>query len=593
MGILSRLEHRATYRSEGTLANPGSWLSAGGTETIAGIAVDEDVAMTFPPFWAGVVAIAESISSLPLKLYRRLPRGREEAIDRYEYHLVHQSPNDEMVAMSWRQAMIIHALVWGNHYGKVTFDGAGRIASIVPILPELVSVERTKDTAARLFYRVNTVGGSPVVLWPEEVIHIPGPSLNGILGVRPVGLAKEAIGAALASTYFGAAFFGNGSWFGGFLEHPAKLSDKAMSRLRETIAASHTGVKKAMKLKILEEGMKYHEVGVDPENAQLVETNQEHVAAAARINRIPPHRIGDLRRATFSNIEHQGIDYVVHTLRPWLVRIEQELNRKLLSKSQQKELYFQHRVEGLLRGDQKARYESHAIGRQFGWLSANDVREMEDMNSIGEQGDQYMVPLNMVAADQLLLEPKPKPETAPPEVEEPESEEVQAAKAKPTRNLERLSARYQRAFLPIFYRDLQRILTKESNALGLEWKRAQGSDFLRAAFEFFEKHRAFVAQQIEPAVRGLLEMMVPDLTTEDLAARTEIAAAECARAIGERHVAASRRRLEAIVIGETGDVRAELDGWLTSRAGQESEEEAAATCRAAIDLALGRQKERA
>jgi HK97 family phage portal protein len=243
-----------------------------------------------------------------------------------------------------------------------------------------------------------SVGGQPKVFRDYQILHIRALSPDGIIGYSPIQLARQAVGLSLALEEFGARYFGNGADPGTVLEHPGTLSDEAWNRIKESWEESHKGLERSHRFAILEEGMKIEKIGIPPEDSQFIESRKFQLAEIARIYRMPPHLVGDLSNATFSNIEHQGIEFVVHTIRPWLVRWEQGLHRKLLAPEEAKTFFAEFLVDGLLRGDMTARYTAYSVGRNGGWLSANDIRELENQNPI-EGGDQYLIPLNMIPAD--------------------------------------------------------------------------------------------------------------------------------------------------------------------------------------------------
>ena len=223
---------------------------------------------------------------------------------------------------------------------------------------------------------------------------------DGVLGVSPITYAREAMGLALATEEFGARFFGNGARPGGVLEHPGIVKDP--EKLRESWNKVYQGTRNSHKVAVLEEGMKYHEIGMSPEDSQFLQTRSFQLTEICRIFRVPPHMIGDLSRSTFSNIEHQSIDFVVHTIRPWLVRLEQAIAKSLLNDEERSIYYAKFNVDGLMRGDFNSRMSGYAIARQNGWMSANEIRALEDMNRISSDqgGDLYLLNGNMISATQ-------------------------------------------------------------------------------------------------------------------------------------------------------------------------------------------------
>lgn len=361
--------------------------------------MNEQSALRVTAYLAAVKIISETVASLPLIVYRRIqPRGKERAPDHPLYTVLHDQANSEMTAYQFRETLQGHILNWGNGYAEIERDGAGRVIGLWPLLPDRTWPERDQETQ-RLQYRTILPDGQQILLPSERVLHIPGFGFDGLVGYNPVKLAREAIGMALAAEQFGADFFGNGAKPSGIVEYPGRLSDEAYKRYKEEVQEAHGGLGKQHRLMVLEEGLKYHQVTIPPEEAQFLETRKFQVAEIARIFRVPPHMLGDLERATFSNIEHQSIEFVVHTIRPWLVRWEQAIRMKLLTPAERREFFAEFLVDGLLRGDIESRYNAYAVGRQNGWLSANDIREMENMNPV-PGGDVYMVNGNMVPIDQ-------------------------------------------------------------------------------------------------------------------------------------------------------------------------------------------------
>jgi HK97 family phage portal protein len=247
---------------------------------------------------------------------------------------------------------------------------------------------------------VTISSGETRVLFADEILHIHGFSRDGIVGLSPIAYARESIGLGLAAQEYGARLFANNTTPKGVIEYPGKFKNQdTLNRLKEQIESAHRGLTNSHRMLILEEGMKWAQTGIAPEDAQFLQSRKFQIAEIARIFRIPPHMLGDLERATFTNIEHQSIDFVVHTIRPWLVRWEQEIMRSLLLPSQQKTHFAEFNVDALLRGDIKSRYDAHAVGIRNGWLNADEVRQLENMNPIPDgKGQQYMVPLNMAPA---------------------------------------------------------------------------------------------------------------------------------------------------------------------------------------------------
>jgi len=294
-----------------------------------------------------------------------------------------------------------HLLLWGNAYAQIIRDGTGRVLGLYPLLPHKMEVSRT--TGGELIYtyyrdadesRVNQAGGS-ITLRRDQVLHIPGLGFDGLIGYSPIAMSKNAIGMALATEEYGARFFANGANPGGVLEHPGVIKD--IQRVKDSWNSAYQGTGNAHRVAVLEEGMKFQAIGIPPEQAQFLETRKFQINEIARIFRVPPHMVGDLEKSSFSNIEQQSLEFVKYTLDPWVVRWEQSLRQALLLPSEKTRLFIKFNLDGLLRGDYQSRMQGYAVGRQNGWLSANDIRQLEDMNRIPaeEGGDLFLINGNM------------------------------------------------------------------------------------------------------------------------------------------------------------------------------------------------------
>lgn len=366
----------------------------------SGVSVTESSALTNVAVWACVRILSETVASLPLFVYRRLQRGKERVTDYPLYKILHDEPNPEMTSFTFRETLMAHLVTWGNAYAEIEYDSDGlTVKNLWPMRPDMMIVKRDKKNS-RLSYEYNVPGIGTALLAPHQVLHIPGLGFDGVVGYSPISMARESIGLLQATEEFGARFFSGGATPGGVLEHPAKLSKEAQDRLRSSWNEMHSGLSNQHRIAILEEGMKFSKVGIPPNDAQFLETRKFQKSEIAALFHIPPHMVGDLERATFSNIEEQALEFVVYTLRPWLVRWEQQINHKLLSAPNESDLFAEFQVDALLRGNMQARYAAYSVGRQWGWLSANDIRELENLNPI-EGGDHYLTPLNMSTVGQL------------------------------------------------------------------------------------------------------------------------------------------------------------------------------------------------
>ncbi|AHM57247.1 portal protein 2 [Peptoclostridium acidaminophilum DSM 3953] len=363
--------------------------------TSSGKIVNERTAMQTTAVYSCLRILAETIASLPLHTYRRTERGKEKASDHYLYYLLHDEPNPEMTSFVFRETLMGHLLLWGNAYAQIIRDGRGKVVALYPLMPDKMSVHRSDN--GEIYYSYSKEGREHILRY-WEVLHIPGLGFDGLVGYSPIAMAKNAIGMAIATEEYGAAFFNNGANPGGVLEHPGILKDPA--RVRDSWNSVYGGSGNAHKVAVLEEGMSFKPIGIPPEQAQFLQTRKFQINEIARIFRIPPHMIGDLEKSSFSNIEQQSLEFVKYTLDPWVVRLEMAMKKALLSPGEKKEYLIKLNVDGLLRGDYASRMQGYSIGIQNGFLSPNDVRALEDMNTI-EHGDVYAANGNLLKLEDL------------------------------------------------------------------------------------------------------------------------------------------------------------------------------------------------
>lgn len=388
-------------RDKPTNSTPGSSYRFFFGGTTAGKPVNERSSMQMTAVYSCVRILAEAVAGLPIHLYQYTDTGgKEKAVKHPLYFLLHDEPNPEMTSFVFRETLMTHLLLWGNAYAQIIRNGKGEVIALYPLMPNRMTVDR--DANGQLYYQYQsskdeapTMKGSTVILKSSEVLHIPGLGFDGLVGYSPIAMAKNAIGMAIACEEYGAKFFANGAAPGGVLEHPGTLKDPA--RIRESWNATFGGSNNSSKVAVLEEGMKYTPIAISPEQAQFLETRKFQINEIARIFRIPPHMVGDLEKSSFSNIEQQSLEFVKYTLEPWLVRWEQSMVRSLLSPKEKQEYFIKFNVDGLLRGDYQSRMNGYAIGRQNGWMSANDIRSLENLDLIPEEkgGDFFLINGNM------------------------------------------------------------------------------------------------------------------------------------------------------------------------------------------------------
>ena len=366
--------------------------------TSSGKPVNETTAMQMTAVYSCVRILSETVAGLPLNVYRYNDSGgKEKAFKHPLYRLLHDEPNPEMTSFAFRETLMSHLLLWGNAYAQIIRNARGEVIALYPLMPNKMAVDR--DQSGRLFYSYQrgsedsaTLGkSSQVTLSPSDVLHIPGLGFDGLIGYSPIAMAKNAIGLAIATEEYGAKFFANGAAPSGVLEHPGVIKDP--QRIRDSWNAAHQGSSNSHKIAVLEEGLKYTPIGIAPEQAQFLETRKFQINEIARIFRVPPHMLADLEKSSFSNIEQQSLEFVKYTLDPWVVRWEQSMCRVLFSESEKPVYFIKFNVDGLLRGDYASRMSGYATARQNGWMSANDIRELENLDRISPDlgGDLYLI----------------------------------------------------------------------------------------------------------------------------------------------------------------------------------------------------------
>ncbi len=376
---------------------------------MAGVRVTPEEAISASTVWACVRLIAETIASLPLVLYRVEGKTKHKATENPLYWLLHTEPNRIMSSFQWIETEQARLLLHGNSYGEIETNRRGEIIGIWPI--HAVNVQPYVENNYK-FHKISLKNGSTTVLPDEKVLHIPGFGINGLTGLSPITTNKGAIGLAMAAEKFGISLFDNGVRSSGALKHPGRLSQEAIVNLRQSFSENYAGTDNAGKPMVLEEGMEWQSLSMTPDDAQMLETRKFQVSEVARIFNVPPHMIGDLERATNNNIEQQSLEFVMYSLRSWLVRWERELNRKLIAPNQRAEYFFKFIVDGLLRGDNRSRFEAYNLGRNIGAFSTNDILEKEDMNPVAWGDDDHLRPLNMnLAKNPPIMDGKPSGDT--------------------------------------------------------------------------------------------------------------------------------------------------------------------------------------
>lgn len=403
MGFLSGIFRTRDAPQNRTVGSNYAFYLGGST---SGKMVNERSAMQMTAVYACVRILAEAIAGLPLHLYKYTDEGgKEKAMDHPLYLLLHDEPNPEMTSFIFRETLMTHLLLWGNAYAQIIRNGKGEVIALYPLMPNRMTVDR--DENGHLYYQYSRSNDeaikskdSTVILQPKDVLHIPGLGFDGLVGYSPIAMAKNAIGLAIATEEYGAKFFANGAAPSGVLEHPGTIKDP--SKVREAWQSQFGGSQNSGKVAVLEEGMKYTPISISPEQAQFLETRKFQINEIARIFRVPPHMVGDLEKSSFSNIEQQSLEFVKYTLDPWVVRWEQSIQRRLFTTEEKRSYFVKFNVEGLLRGDYASRMQGYATARQNGWMSANDIRELENLDLIPDEdgGNLYLINGNMLPLTQ-------------------------------------------------------------------------------------------------------------------------------------------------------------------------------------------------
>lgn len=499
-----------------TFARPARWLvnCMTGGQVTSGVHVNEETALNYAACWLATRVIAEGVAGLPCITYERLPnnRGRLRATDHPLYELLHRKPNPDMTAVTFWEMLASWLVNSGAARAEITRYSSGEISALWPIPPDHIEAMRTPDN--RLVYEVRGDSGEKRILDAASVFNVPGSlSCDGITGRGVIGQARESIGMGIATEQYGAGFFGNGARPGGILSHPGNPSEDAENRMRASWEAMHRGPKNAQRTALLREGTTYTPIGIPPEDAQFLETRQFNVTEIARWYRVTPHKLMDLSRATFSNIEQQAQDFYSDSIVPWCKKIESACALHLLDDPER--YYVEFLVDGALRGDAKSRTESAAQQFLNGALTLNQWCAMENRNAIeGPGGDTHFVPLNMVPLERALEPPEPKTEAAP--ASKQDAKEKENSKSDKSED----DLRYQvaaEATWAAVKAQVDRLHVKETKAI----RRAanQPSTFLDAVEEFYEKHVPLMASAITSALAAHMAVVGDDRDAAECAMR--------------------------------------------------------------------------
>jgi HK97 family phage portal protein len=390
------------FRNNVSVTDEKAWNSSlwnlAGYQSLSGETVTEETALTYSAIWNAVTLYAGTISTLPLHLLRMDAGKTLKVEEKPLYRVLHDTFNPYMTAQQGRECMVNHVLLWGNAYAEKVFNGYGELVELWPITPDRV---RPKLKDGELLYEI-TVGGAVVELGRDKILHIPGMGFDGLVGYSIVSIARKSIGLGMALETFGANYFGQGTHPGVIVSHPAALSTQAHSNLKSSLIDTYSGLGKSHRLMLLDEGMKLEKLGVPPDDSQFLESRQFHISEIARWFNLPPHKLKDLSRSSFSNIESEQISFVTDSILPWLVRFEQQYNSQLLAGKERynERIFTRHNIDGLLRGNAQARAEYYRIMFNLGAVSINEIRDKENMDPV-EGGDERYIQMNMIPISRI------------------------------------------------------------------------------------------------------------------------------------------------------------------------------------------------
>lgn len=565
---LSRRSHPASPSDQILYALTGYTQS-----TKTGLIISESEALNYGAVFACIRVLAESVSQLPLHIYKRLPNGgKKPAVNHLLYNILHIQPNPIMTSMVFREVQMHHILSWGNSYAGIERDNGGRIIALWPLRPDRMNVRKNPNNANELQYIYSTPNGSQITISAADMLHVPGLGFDGLVGYSPLSKMRECIGLGLGAEEYAARYFANGARPPLVVTHPGPVSSGARKNFIEQWQSAYGGVGNAHKTALLEEAMDVKQIGFNPQDSQMLETRKFQNEEIARYYRVPLHMIQSLDRATNNNIEQQSIDFVTHSLMPWLKRYEENYTTQLIK---DKKYFAEHLVAGLIRGDLETRYRSYAIARQNGWLSANDIRRFENMNPISKEegGDMYLVPLNltdMALAGEIQSQ---LGGTKPPPLES-DSRQLRLAKNNVIESRNRIIKQYY----GLFESAAQRIIDKETKAIKRNAKKHLSQRNLQSFQDWMETFYRDLPSDIKKALGGVLEVYADvikeqigkEINVEDLPELAEFSSQYLDK-YTKRHISSSLGQLQQILRDNDVEERQELieqraNEWAETRA---------------------------
>lgn len=484
----------------------------------AGVYINEDTALRFSAVFRAISFIAQAIAILPWDVLLESPNKTTKLTNHQARRILGVRPNREMSAIAFRETLVAWALSWGNGYAEIELDQTGSPIALWPISPNRVQVKRDPDTGQIVYHVENYMGGTTQIA-PEKIFHLHGLGFDGLVGYSVISLASRSVALGIAAEDYGADFFANGAVSTGALKHPGTLGPKARENIRESFREVMAGHGNRFNLPIFEEGMDWVNMMINAEDAQILATRQFQVTDIARWFGIPPHKLADLTHGTFSNIEHQTIEVVNDALMPWIHRLEQEANYKLIRPSE-KGVRTRLNVLGLLRGDGKSRADYYQIMRNIGIYSTNDIRRLEDMDPVGPEGDELLVQLSFTTLKRLAAgDVKQPPQPAEPKI-------------------------LQHSFGILFRAAYERILKRE---IGQFERDRTSKDSFDAWFDnYFVREKSRVEQDVEPLAMSFLISIAPQAALNGNVS-------EAVKIFSEWHLGSARTAFSVILAGGSED----------------------------------------
>jgi len=568
MGIFQRA-FRASIENPSTPLSKATemLLRAWGSDTYAGKSVSPTNSIRVNAVYSCVSILADVYASRPLKVYEHIGENRRPAVDHPVYRILHDEANVEITAFKFHQTMMAHSLLFGNAYAEIEYNNAGQVIGLWPLVPNRVEPKRV-GAEKKLIYLIRTDDGERIPLAPSQVIHIQDLGISTLHGESRISLGSNSIGVAMAAEEFAARFYGQGTVLGGAVQTDQELSDEAFKRLEVQLEQKYKGLSNAHRIAILEQGLKWTQMGISPEQAQFIESRKFQVNEICRLFRVPPHLVSDVDGSTSwgTGIGEQTLNMDIYVLDPWFIRTHQEYNRKLFASASERRRYFcEHVLDAKYRGDIKTRYEAYAIARQWGWYSANDVRKKENENSIGPAGDIYLVPVNMVSAEQMISETEDP--VLQRELRQIRSEVIQKRSIQ-TR------LRLRKSYSPVIEDAARRMIRIEVNDLKriIEKHLRDLQDAGKAIEDFYRDFPAKAEKIAGPAFFAYATATVEMLELGLAEGVLDRFAADYTRNMVLRHVIRSKKKILQVLNSAVGSVAENLLGilneWDENRVGQ-------------------------